>query len=79
MSRVSGWRVVAHVILVLSLLFNLRMNVNINLDQLTEGKHMDKIIKQSMLLNNRNASQKTEKLTKATVTNCMGARTRRSA
>lgn len=74
-----AWRAVAHVVLVLSLVFN--VGININLDQPNGGAHMAKTIKQSVLSkkykarrkNNRNVAEPTA------TTNCMGARARQSA
>jgi len=75
--RGSAWRVVAHAVLVLSLVFNLRMNINLN--QPKEGTHMAQTIKKSELSKSRNARSKKAIATKTTGTNCMGARTHRSA
>ena len=79
MCRGSAWRVVAHAVLVLSLVFNLRMNINLN--QPKEGTHMAKTIKQSVLSKKYNARRKYNRnVTKPTATtNCMGASARRPA
>lgn len=77
-SWVSGWRTVAHVILVLSLVIN--VGININLDQPMEGTYMAKTINQSARSQKHNARRKNTNVAKvAATTNCMGARARRSA
>lgn len=74
-----AWRVVAHVVLVLSLVFNLRVNINLN--QPKEGTHMAKTIKQSVLSKKYKARRKSNRhVAKPTATtNCVGAGARRSA
>jgi hypothetical protein len=77
MCRRPVWRIVAHAVLVLSLVFNVRMNINLN--QPKEGTHMANTINKSKLSTKLNARSKTASAAKATGTNCMGARVRRSA
>jgi hypothetical protein len=74
-----AWRAVAHVVLVLSLVFN--VGININLNQPKEGTHMAKTIKQSVLSKKSKArSKKHRNVAKPTATtNCMAASARRSA
>ena len=74
-----AWRAVAHVVLVLSLVFNI--GININLDQPNGGAHMAKTIKKSTLSEKHNARRKANRnVAKPTATtNCMGARVRPSA
>jgi hypothetical protein len=77
MCRGPVWRTVAHAVLVLSLVFNLRMNINLN--QPKEGTHMANTINKSKLSTQHNVRSKNASAVKTTGTNCMGARARRSA
>jgi hypothetical protein len=73
-NRVPIWRAVAHAVLVLSLVFN--VGINISLNQPKEGTHMENTIKKSALSGKRNAGS-TKRAEKTTGTNCMGVRSRR--
>jgi hypothetical protein len=77
MRRRSAWRTVARAVLVLSLVLNVRMDINLN--QPKEGTHMAHTIKKSNLSKQHNVASKNANATKTTGTNCMGARVRRSA
>lgn len=70
--RVPTWRAVAHVILVLSLVFNLTLNVNVN--QKKEGTHMAKDNCISQQSNSRLHLHNTDK---KAGTSCVGVRSRR--
>ena len=74
-NRVPTWRTVAHVILVLTLVFNLRLNINLN--QTKEGRHMAHTIK-SQLHTHCSQQDKAVDTKKRAETDCMGARARRS-
>jgi hypothetical protein len=73
---VSGWRAVGHVILVLSLVLNVKTNINLEINQHKEGITMANTMKKSYPSAKRKANHKK---VAAPATNCMEVRVRRSA
>lgn len=73
-----AWRVVAHVVLVVSLAFNVPININVN--QPEGGAHMAKTMEKSTLSKKYNVRGKKNRNVKPTATtNCMAAAVRPSA